>query len=220
MYHASLAIPEKGIPKTADRQVTDNLPAKWHALDPYVKAPSELPYAKALVQRRSKRNFVDRPIPRRKAFNLLQLLVGALQPGNDANAGLQLGFLSGNVEDVAPGFYLLDGQARKYGCVKEEQLTLPMASVCLDQQWLKNAGLQFVFMINLKHVDRKWGARGYRYAMLEAGRLGQCLYLGATALGLGCCGIGALYDDEARSLLALNAHSALLYLVAVGRVRG
>ncbi len=56
--------------------------------------------------------------------------------------------------------------------------------------------------------------------MMNAGRWGQRLYLGATALGAGCCGIGALYDTEARNLLSLNAGSSLLYLVAVGPIKG
>lgn len=43
-------------------------------------------------------------------------------------------------------------------------------------------------------------------------------YLGATALGLGCRGIGALYDSEAKDLIDLNPESSLLYLVASGPV--
>ena len=94
-----------------------------------------------------------------------------------------------------------------------------MAGICLDQRWLANAGALFLFMANLKALDDSCGARGYRYAMMEAGKLGQRLYLGSTALGLGCCGIGAFYDNEARSLLDLNDDSYLLYLVAVGNVK-
>jgi nitroreductase len=55
--------------------------------------------------------------------------------------------------------------------------------------------------------------------MMSAGRLGQRLYLAATALGLGCCGIGAFCDWEAADLLGLNRSSRLLYLVAVGKVK-
>ena len=55
--------------------------------------------------------------------------------------------------------------------------------------------------------------------MLTAGRLGQRIYLGATSLGLGCCGIGAFYDGEAATLLGLNQASAMLYLLAVGPVK-
>jgi SagB-type dehydrogenase family enzyme len=219
MYRASMVLPEKRAALLADHQVTVRMPDEWVGLPPHDKAESVLSYEQALVQRRSKRNFMDQPIPGPKVLHLLHLLTDAMRSGIDTNAGLQVGFLAGHAEGFNQGFYLLDACAQKYTCIDRGPFTLPMASVCLDQQWLKNAGLHFVFMVNLKSVDQQWGARGYRYAMLEAGRLGQCIYLGATALGLGCCGIGALYDDEARALLSLNTDSALLYLVAVGQVR-
>jgi nitroreductase len=56
--------------------------------------------------------------------------------------------------------------------------------------------------------------------MMHAGRMGERLYLAAEALGLGACGIGALYDHEAAEALGLNHESRLLYLVAVGAVKG
>ncbi len=95
-----------------------------------------------------------------------------------------------------------------------------MAHVCLDQAWLANAAVHFVFMTNLHTLDRVWGARGYRYAMMTAGMMGERLYLVAEAMGLGCCGIGAFYDSEAAEILNLNTESRLLYLVAVGVVKG
>ena len=36
---------------------------------------------------------------------------------------------------------------------------------------------------------------------------------------LGCCGIGAFYDDEVSELLGLNEQSRLLYTVAVGPIK-
>jgi nitroreductase len=77
-----------------------------------------------------------------------------------------------------------------------------------------------LFLVDLASLDRTWGARGYRYAMTAAGRLGHRVYLAATALGLGCCGIGAFYDREVADLLGLDVTARLLYLVAVGPVRG
>ena len=74
-------------------------------------------------------------------------------------------------------------------------------------------------MTDLAALDRTWGARGYRYAMIEAGRLGQQAYLAATALGWGACGIGAIYDREAADLLDLAADGALLYLIGTGPVK-
>jgi SagB-type dehydrogenase family enzyme len=94
-----------------------------------------------------------------------------------------------------------------------------MTRICLDQAWLAQAAVHFLFMSNLGQLDEQWGPRGYRYALMTAGRMGERLYLTATALGLGCCGIGAFYDQEAANLLDLNQDSRMLYLVAVGPVK-
>ena len=79
--------------------------------------------------------------------------------------------------------------------------------------------MHFLFLTDLAQIDRTWGPRSYRYAMLAAGRMGQAIYVAATALGLGACGIGALYDGEARELLGLSEDAALLYLVAAGPIK-
>jgi nitroreductase len=94
-----------------------------------------------------------------------------------------------------------------------------MAQICLGQRWLESAALHFVFMADLAEMESVGSSRGYRLAMLGAGRLGQALYLGATAVGLGCCGIGAFFDDEAADLLGLKATAYMLYLVATGPVK-
>jgi nitroreductase len=54
---------------------------------------------------------------------------------------------------------------------------------------------------------------------MSAGRLGHRIYLAASSFGLGCCGIGAFYDNEAAALLELREASVMLYLVAVGPVK-
>jgi nitroreductase len=38
-------------------------------------------------------------------------------------------------------------------------------------------------------------------------------------MGIGCCGIGAFYDDEAAHILGLNEQTRLLYLVAAGPLK-
>lgn len=115
---------------------------------------------------------------------------------------------------------------RKASQVAEREIHYPTiremhtaGATVIDQAWLANAAVHFLFMTNLETLDRLWGARGYRYAMMTAGRLEERLYLTATAMDLGCCGIGAFYDEEATKLLGLNRASRLLYLVAVGPVK-
>jgi SagB-type dehydrogenase family enzyme len=180
-------------------------------------------FAEAALRRRSRRNFVKDHMSAPQFTYLLSLLtegrgkVGAGQPEDAAH--IACGCLVGNVSGVAPGFYVLDSKSRQLGRVYEGNKLPDMTAICLNQAWLANAAVHFVLMTNLEWLDQQFGARGYRYAMIGAGRLGQLLYVGATALGLGCCGIGAFYDGEARDLLGLNAASDMLYLLAVGQTK-
>ena len=221
-YQAGTSLPES---KQTELNLLTKLgviPQKWEAIAA-CELEKEIPYPQAVFHRRSKRNYIDQTLPHQKFLRLLNLISGAacqdFPPKHRYSATLAIGLLTGNIEKTAPGFYLLDAINRKMGCVSTGHLMHKMASVCLDQEWLRSCSVHFLLMTNLTEIDQAYGPRGYRYAMLTAGRIGQSIYLGATALGLGCCGIGALYDGEARDLLGLNQESALLYLVATGPVK-
>ena len=180
-----------------------------------------LSYPDALFARRSKRNFIDKAIP---AAQFMYLLYGLQRSGSDPHFGeyresVAVGFLADNIDGLESGFYLCDLQRQSFGMVKAGHFQSSMTSICLDQNWLKNAGLHFLFMTDLQSADDLRGSRGYRYAMLEAGRMGQALYVYATALGLGCCGIGAFFDFEAQKQLSLQDNAFLLYLVSVGQIK-
>ena len=185
--------------------------------------PEVMTYSEALYKRRSRRNFVKEPLSKDHMGAFLDSLA-AKDPGESSGGAeyprtLSVGLLAGHVEGMEPGFYLLDTPKPSLGHVTYGNFMESMARICLDQQWLANAAAHFLFLTNLELVDRTWGARGYRHAMLSAGRMGQRLYMAATAMGMGCCGIGAFYDGEAAERLGLGEASRLLYLVAVGPVK-
>ncbi len=198
-------------------------PVNWDR----IKAPGlwleAMPLARSVFRRRSRRNFVPDPLPRDSLTALAEALCTDLPeralrtPARHEAVGV--GLVVGNTGDMEPGFYLLDMAAPSMALVAPGDQTGPMARVCLDQAWLGNAAVHLLFMANLEKIEDCWGPRGYRYALLEAGRMGERIYLAATAMGLGCCGIGAFYDPEAAELLNLNRVSRLLYLVAVGPVK-
>jgi len=170
-----------------------------------------------VFRRRSRRNFIKKALSKQAMDALLRSV--CLNKGSPYDQGVAVGFLVGQAEGLEPGFYLLDGRRQSWASVTPDQFMTRSTSICLDQEWLKNAGVHFLFLANLDLLEKTWGPRGYRYAMLTAGRLGQRLYVAAEAMGMGCCGIGALYDGEAMDMLGLNQSSRLLYLVAVGNVK-
>ena len=198
-------------------------PQLWFPLPKAGLFASKQSFVKSVLQRRSRRNFVPVPMPTTQAMHLMQSL--CMNRGKKGDAGdaygacMTPGFAAINIEAFDPGVYLLDTRKKAYCLMSGHVSGEAVAQVCLDQEWLKNGSLSFAFMANLPLIDRYLGARGYRYAMLNAGRAGQRIYLAATALGLGACGIGAIYDSEARQMLALNDESSLLYLVGVGATK-
>jgi SagB-type dehydrogenase family enzyme len=192
-------------------------PKTWVTLEKPESWPEIIDYPDAVFHRRSRRNFVKKALTRETMKALLHSLCRS--EGSPYDQSVATGFLVGQAEEMEPGFYLLDREKEAWARASSGQLMARSTSVCLDQAWLANAGVHFLFLANLEVLERTWGPRGYRYAMLTAGRLGQRLYLAAEAMGMGCCGIGALYDREAMEMLGLNQSSRLLYLVAVGNIK-
>jgi len=211
-------------PVSTRQKVFSLNPTVWSRLNLDRSVEKELSYGQALLQRRSRRNFIRKSISGARFDRLLDFVIKASVQDRPKRlervASLSLGLLFQDIAGLKSGIYLLDTIQNEIGLVSAGRYTGEMASACLGQEWLRNAAVQFAFLADIEWLDNTLGPRGYRYAMLDAGRIGQAIYLGATALGLGCCGIGAFYDEEARQLLDLSQNVFMLYLVAAGRVKG
>lgn len=63
----------------------------------------------------------------------------------------------------------------------------------------------------------KYGERGYRFVLLEAGHLMQNLSLLAPAVGLGMVPLGGYYDDKLHDLMGVNGvDEAVVYTAVAG----
>jgi SagB-type dehydrogenase family enzyme len=64
----------------------------------------------------------------------------------------------------------------------------------------------------------RYGDRGYRFALLEAGAVVQNLNLAAAALGLHCTNAGEFFDSEVDDVLDFDGLSiSTLYAVGIGK---
>jgi SagB-type dehydrogenase family enzyme len=183
-----------------------------------------LDYERAVLSRRSKRNFIPARLDRKNAVLLLEsassLYKGQPEDSSRALPFLTLGVSFQNVEGFNDGFYLFSGGGGSLRLIQKGQFHEPLSHICLDQQWISRAAVNFLFTANLTGLETALGPRGYRLLLMDAGRIAQRIYLAATGLSLGCCGVGALYDEEAQTLLDLNPDSALFYAVSAGPVKG
>ena len=140
---------------------------------------------------------------------------GALHPTRIFSAVLKGG-------DLALGIYHFDVSGRSLEMVRS--LTKPdiqtlYAAFPIHPQVIDLERAAAVFFISSKfwRSRAKYGPRGYRYCLQEAGAACQNLALAATALGLPHVVLGGFYDDDVHAFLGIDGvDHAVITSVAVG----
>lgn len=80
------------------------------------------------------------------------------------------------------------------------------------------ASVVFIITGVLDRTRVKYGDRGYRYVLMEAGHMSQNLLLLATGLGMANLAVGGYIDSKVTELLNLELVKEVpLYIIAVGR---
>jgi SagB-type dehydrogenase family enzyme len=135
---------------------------------------------------------------------------GALYP-------LELYFHSIAVEDLTPGLYHYNPSRSTLRQLRARDLSDELAAALVQPNLAFDASVLFFITAAFERATFKYGERGYRFTLLEAGHVGQNIDLAANALHLGAINIGGFFDREVDDLLGLDgvAHSTL-YMVAVG----
>ncbi|MCK5680318.1 SagB/ThcOx family dehydrogenase [bacterium] len=169
----------------------------WHKIpDNIIPPQSSLTYVESLSRRRSRRNFIKKRVSLSSEY--LYILIDLLLDETLETTFLrpEILFFAADIGGFADGLYLLDLNRRRFALLDNHDRRAELAAAALNQRWLAQAALQFIFVADLEFAEKIHGPRSYRYLNINAGRLGQRLYLGATSLNLGCCGVGAFYDRE------------------------
>ncbi len=183
-----------------------------------------------IAQRRSIREFSRQPI----TFSELSQLIWATQ-GITSNEG-EFGFratpsagalhpietyiIVNRVEEISPGIYHYNVKEAELVLLKEGDFGSDLCHAGLGQEMLEEAACVFIWTAIVERSKWKYRERAYRYIYMDAGHIGQNLYLAATALNLGCCTVGAFFDEEVDHLIGVDGKREIsVYLGAVGRIR-
>lgn len=191
----------------------------------------EMTIGAALSQRRSVRRFKRAPLPMEALGRLLHASygvrgrrradgIGAYERPAPSAGGLyplELYVATRDVEGVADGVYHYDARAHELERVREGGVQGALVDLTMGQDLVGEANLVCVVSAIRARTMVKYGQRGYRFLFLDAGHLGQNLYLVATALGLGPVAIGGFLDAELSGLLRLPAEEEAIYVVCVGQ---
>lgn len=125
-------------------------------------------------------------------------------PSGGALYPLEIFLLARDVEALPFGFYYFDALNEDLsfldGSVSEDQLSF----VFCGQEIAANAKVVVIYASCFGRSILKYGPRGYRYALLEAGHAAQNLSLLCGDLGYHHCNSGGFMDSELNSFLRLD----------------
>ena len=188
------------------------------------------PIWEVIAQRRSIREFSRQSI----TFSELSQLVWATQgitsrawgfdfratPSAGALYPIETYIVVNRVEEISPGIYHCNVKEAKLSLLKEGHFGSDLCQAGLSQEMLEEAACVFIWTAIVERSKWKYRERAYRYIYMDVGHIGQNLYLAATALNLGCCTVGAFFDEEVDRLIGVDGKEEIsVYLGAVGRPR-
>lgn len=180
---------------------------------------------KSLFERKSVRSFSDSPLTLEQISTLLFFSAGLRDtnppwvgnrtyPSPGGRYSLETYLISQN-SDLPVGVYHY--HLKSHGL----EILLPLDefnnSFYFNQVWSKDASVIILITAIFERNTIKYGQRGYRHVLEEAGHLGQNFYLVSTAMNIGVCGIGGYIDDDLNKLLDVDGvKETVIYVMAVG----
>ena len=208
--HAATSLRSAAPPSSASVSVSASAPATMPppSLQELVALPSAEAGApdwlRVIATRRSVRRYAATALP---LPALAAVLSHMTRDGPMLSPAVRVNVVVHAVAGLAPGAYRYESAL--HALVPRR---VPMAlrdgtrAAALDQDVIGDAAAVFVLSIDRAAfaADPLGPARGYRHAFLEAGLVGERIYLEAGARRLGACAVGAFYDDEAAALFGVD----------------
>jgi SagB-type dehydrogenase family enzyme len=92
-----------------------------------------------------------------------------------------------------------------------------LCTLAFNERHVENSAVVFLITGYYERLRWKYGERAYRFMCIDAGFLGENLYLVAEALGLGTCAISGFAQDAVEELLGIDGKEEIaLMLLTVG----
>jgi len=108
-------------------------------------------------------------------------------------------------------------QCWRFQVVRDPDLKKRLAVEAGHQPFINDAPVVIVVCADLDHVERSYGERGrFTYALQDTAAAIENMWLAVTALGLGCCWIGAFSEDEAARILGLPKNLRPVAMLPIG----
>lgn len=184
-----------------------------------------------LRRRRSTRQFSSLPISKKELSYLLFSSSGLTRlgktfddsrrpyPSAGARYPLEVYPIILNCEGIKRGLYHYNVKENYLELLLGKDLSKWLIKTTGGEKWIADVAIIFIITGVLDRTRIKYGDRGYRYALIEAGHVGQNICLLATKLGLGSCPLAGFIDSEVNKLLDIDLQKEVaLYMIAIGKL--
>lgn len=185
----------------------------------------EREFIKILLSRKSVRTWTDDGINLEKLLKLLRYSFG--MRSNDfknmgfrtyASAGgrypIEVYVLILNSDDIEKGIYHYNVYNNSLEFIKKGDFRKEIYKLYNNQPFDINCSFVLFFSMVFERTMEKYGDRGYRFILLDAGHMSQNLYLVSEFLGLGIVEIGAskVSDEMIDKLIGLDSDIENIFL--------
>ena len=122
----------------------------------------------------------------------------------------------GGVDTLAPGVYHFRPENHSIKCVKQGDVRAAVATHSVHQMWMAEAPVMLVITGEYARCTIKYGPRGVTYTHIEAGHVGQNIFLQAEALGLKSGIVGAFNNKQIIKTMGIPTNHDPLLIMPVG----
>jgi SagB-type dehydrogenase family enzyme len=194
--------------------------------------PLDFSLQQVLQARASRRDYTRVPVSLQKLSTLLHYAYGIRKhtlvyntrdfpvrfaPTAGGLQSVELYLVSNQVESLTRGLYHYNPARHGLELLNQGNMRRKVVESCLYQDFIHYASFVIVLTCMMDRLQWKYGARAYRYVHMDAGFVGQNLYLVTTALKLRLCAVAGFIDDTVNELLEIDGQREFAtLLLAVG----
>ncbi|CUO40606.1 SagB/ThcOx family dehydrogenase [Clostridium disporicum] len=183
-------------------------------------------FFKIITQRRSHREYSNEPINFEQLSEILYLSYGCKfieneKYRNSPSAGfkypLEIYIFSNNCNGLKKGIYHFNPINSELELLNDNYNYNCLSKLCNNQTFINESAITIFITSIFEKTMSRYGDRGYRYILLDAGHVMQNIYLTATYFNLGITSIGGFYDNEINELLGIDGiNESTLYIASIG----
>lgn len=122
-----------------------------------------------------------------------------------------------NVKEVPSGIYHFNVADFELEKIRSGNFGDDVAMAFLNQRFLSQAPVVFLWSGILRRNFSKYGNRGLRYVLMDAGHICQNVLLAAEAASCCGCAVAAFFDEEVNEILEIDGEEEVaLYGASIG----